>query len=163
MDWHRIWYISRRFDKHGYDSGLSCWTTEHCTGKKALSVFWLCNKLNNWDSASFSYISGTNYEICVDLPTLICNLLYSTPTGHYECNRMGFGLANAPSLFMRLMSQVMEGLVNQGCIVYLDILRYDRTSAEHLAGLRDFLTPTCSKPRTKAEKNANSFKNASAS
>lgn len=62
---------------------------------------------------------------------------FSTPSGHYECNRMSFGLANAPSLFMRLMSQVMDGLVNKGCIVYIDdILRYDNSIFEHIEGLR---------------------------
>jgi transposase InsO family protein len=62
---------------------------------------------------------------------------FSTPEGHFQCNRMSFGLANAPSTFMRLMTTVLEGLINNGCLVYLDdILRYDRNWIDHLKGLR---------------------------
>jgi len=43
------------------------------------------------------------------------------PYGHYEFNRMLFGLKNAPETFKRLMNSVltmeMQGLK---CLVYLD-------------------------------------------
>ena len=66
---------------------------------------------------------------------------FSTPTGHYECNRLPFGLVNGPAVFMKLMSTVLDGLVNKGCLFYLDdILRYDRTIKGHLEGLKEIFS-----------------------
>lgn len=45
---------------------------------------------------------------------------FSIPTGHYQFKRMPFGLRNAPSTFQRLMNNVLAGIQNIRCFVYLD-------------------------------------------
>ena len=38
----------------------------------------------------------------------------------YECNRIPFGLCNAPALFQRLMERCMDALNLRDCLIYLD-------------------------------------------
>ena len=45
---------------------------------------------------------------------------FSVPWGHYECNRMPFGLANSPSTWMRLMQGTLSDEIGSHCFVYLD-------------------------------------------
>lgn len=57
---------------------------------------------------------------------------FSTPLGHYEFNRMPFGLKNAPATFQRLMNTVLAGLQGIDCFVYLDdIVIYGKSLSEH--------------------------------
>ncbi|KAL6417870.1 hypothetical protein ACFW04_012472 [Cataglyphis niger] len=57
---------------------------------------------------------------------------FSTPHGHYEFNRMPFGLKNAPATFQRLMDQVLSGLQGSELFVYLDdIVLYASSLREH--------------------------------
>ncbi|XP_011689307.1 PREDICTED: uncharacterized protein LOC105450900 [Wasmannia auropunctata] len=57
---------------------------------------------------------------------------FSTPYGHYEYNRMPFGLKNAPATFQRLMNSVLTGLQGLKCLVYLDdIVIYGANLKEH--------------------------------
>ncbi|CAH2088533.1 unnamed protein product [Euphydryas editha] len=44
---------------------------------------------------------------------------FVTPEGHYEFNRMPFGLANAPATFQRMMHQVLGGLRHMEAMAYL--------------------------------------------
>ena len=58
---------------------------------------------------------------------------FSTPYGHYEFNRMPFGLKNAPATFQRLMDQILTGLQGTELFVYLDdVVIYARSLQEHL-------------------------------
>ena len=53
--------------------------------------------------------------------------------GHYECNRMGFGLTNAPATFQRIMERCMGELNLRDCLVFLDdILVFSQTFDEHI-------------------------------
>lgn len=57
---------------------------------------------------------------------------FSTPFGHYEFNRMPFGLKNAPATFQRLMDRVLVGLQGIELFVYLDdIVIYAKSLSEH--------------------------------
>ena len=62
---------------------------------------------------------------------------FSTHTGHYEFNRMPFGLANAPATFQRVMNYALSGTIGSECFVYLDdIIIYSSTFEQHLQKLR---------------------------
>lgn len=58
------------------------------------------------------------------------------PLGFYECNRMAFGLTNAPATFQRLMEHCMGELHLRECLIYLDdIIIFSRTLDEHFQRL----------------------------
>ena len=57
--------------------------------------------------------------------------------GLYECERMPFGLCNAPVTFQRLMQNCLGKLNLTYCLIYLDdVIVYSKTSAEHLQRMR---------------------------
>ena len=57
---------------------------------------------------------------------------FSTPHGHYEFDRMTFGLKAAPATFQRLMDLTLTELIGTGLFVYLDnIVIYANTLEEH--------------------------------
>lgn len=63
------------------------------------------------------------------------------PLGFYECNRMAFGLTNAPATFQRLMEHCMGDLNFSKCIVYIDdIIVFAKTFEEHLERLEAVFT-----------------------
>ena len=62
---------------------------------------------------------------------------FVTHDGLYQCKRMSFGLVNAPSVFSRLMSRVLQGLTWEVCLVYLDdVIVFSSTFEEHLNRLQ---------------------------
>ncbi|MCG8044577.1 MAG: RNase H-like domain-containing protein [Candidatus Thiodiazotropha endolucinida] len=53
--------------------------------------------------------------------------------GFYECNRMAFGLTNAPATFQRLMERTMGELNLKECLIFLDdILIFSENFEDHL-------------------------------
>ena len=57
--------------------------------------------------------------------------------GFYECNRMPFGLCNAPATFQRLMERCMGDLNLRDCLIYLDdIIIFSSTFEEHVERLQ---------------------------
>uniref|UniRef100_A0AAG5DCG3 RNA-directed DNA polymerase n=1 Tax=Anopheles atroparvus TaxID=41427 RepID=A0AAG5DCG3_ANOAO len=61
---------------------------------------------------------------------------FSTPNGHYEFNRMPFGLKNAPATFQRAMNSVLSDLIGRVCFVYLDdIIVIGKDLNSHLKNL----------------------------
>ena len=59
------------------------------------------------------------------------------PLDFYECERMSFGLTNAPATFQWLMQSCLGNLDLQYCIIYLDdIIVFSKTLEEHLTTLR---------------------------
>ena len=58
------------------------------------------------------------------------------PLGFYECNRMLFGLCNAPATFQRLMERCMGDLNLRNCFIYLyGIIIFSSTFEEHIERL----------------------------
>ena len=56
--------------------------------------------------------------------------------GFFECNRMAFGLTNAPATFQRLMERCMGELNLKECLIFLDdILIFSVTFEEHIKRL----------------------------
>jgi len=56
---------------------------------------------------------------------------FTVPSGHYEFNRLPFGLNNSPVKFQRLMDIVLKDSVGTDCCIYLDDLIIFSKTAEH--------------------------------
>ena len=62
---------------------------------------------------------------------------FNTNAGHYEFKRMPFGLTNAPATFQRVMDNVLRGIQNEKCAVYLDdIIIFSTSLQEHIERLK---------------------------
>jgi hypothetical protein len=57
---------------------------------------------------------------------------FSVPSGHYEFNRLPFGLSNSPGNSQRMMDTVLRGLLGTESSVYVDdIVIYSSSASEH--------------------------------
>lgn len=57
---------------------------------------------------------------------------FSTPNGHFHCQRTPFGLKNAPATYQRMVDNALRGLIDRYCFVYLDdIITFGNTIEEH--------------------------------
>ncbi len=72
-------------------------------------------------------------------PDHVHKTAFRVPFGHFEFVVTPFGLANAPSQFMRLMNSVLTPCISKGfCIVYLDdILVFSPTVEDHIQHLKE--------------------------
>ena len=60
------------------------------------------------------------------------------PLRFYECNRMPFGLSNAPATFQRLMENCLGNTNIQSCLIYFDdIVVFSRTFDKHIERLEE--------------------------
>lgn len=79
-----------------------------------------------------SQLAGKNYFTSLDMaqsyhqvpisPEDTHKTAFVTPHGHYEYTRVPFGLANAPSVFMRLINKVVESIGSTEILAFLDDL-----------------------------------------
>ena len=71
------------------------------------------------------------HQIKID-PADSHKIAFTTPFGHYEFDRMPFGLKNAPATFQRLMDLVLSRLQGEELFVYMDdIVIYAVSLEEH--------------------------------
>lgn len=76
------------------------------------------------------------WQVEIDEPDKAKTAFTVGPLGFFECNRMAFGLTNAPATFQRLMEHCMADINFKKCIVYIDdIIVYSRSFDEHLERL----------------------------
>ena len=65
---------------------------------------------------------------------------FSTKHGHWEFNRLPFGLKTAGATFQKMMNSVLSGLTGTRCFVYLDdIVLYAKSLEDHNTKLREVL------------------------
>ena len=76
------------------------------------------------------------YQVQTD-PQDIHKTAFNVEHGHYEFLRMPMGLKNSPATFQRVMDDVLKGLQNSICLVYMDdIIVYSTSLQEHIVNLR---------------------------
>ena len=63
----------------------------------------------------------------------------NTPKGLYQYTRLPFGISSAPSIFQRVMENLLNDIPNV-CVYIDDILVTGKTDADHLKNLDDVLT-----------------------
>lgn len=69
-------------------------------------------------------------------PEDIHKTAFNVEHGHFEFLRMPMGLKNSPSTFQRVMDNVLRGLQNVICLVYLDdIIVFSTSLQEHVTNL----------------------------
>jgi len=99
----------------------------------------------------FSHLSEARMFSAIDISSAYyqCELeenakrytAFSTRRGHYEFNRMPFGLAGAPFTFQRLMHTVLKNENWLTCLIYLDdVLIFSKDFKEHVERLRIILS-----------------------
>lgn len=97
----------------------------------------ILDRLGNSQYFSTIDLASGYHQIEVD-PSDRHKTAFSTNFGHYEFNRMPFGLKGAPATFQRLMNQLLTGLVGSKCFVYLDdIIVVGKTFQEHKNNIID--------------------------
>ena len=63
----------------------------------------------------------------------IAKTAFNTEQGPYKYLRMPFGLRNAPATFQRVMNNILRGIHNEICLVYLDdIIIFSTSLQEHI-------------------------------
>ena len=66
---------------------------------------------------------------------------FITHMGLFEYNRMPFGLRNSPAIFQDLMNNVLQGLLYDFTLAYLDdVIVYSKTFEDHLLNLEQVFT-----------------------
>lgn len=71
-------------------------------------------------------------------PDSIPKTAFTVEDGHYEFCRLPMGLKNSPRTFQRVMDNVLRGLTNEHCLVYLDdVIIFSSSLQEHIVSLEE--------------------------
>lgn len=137
-----IWIVPKKMDA----SGRKKWRlvvdyrklNEHTIDDKypLPNIADILDKLGKANYFSTLDLASGFHQIEVN-PEDVQKTAFSTEGGHFEFRRMPFGLKNAPSTFQRVMDNVLRGLQNETCLVYLDdIIIFSTSLQEHIERLR---------------------------
>jgi len=90
-------------------------------------------QLNNGEKFSKIDLADAYLQLCLDENAQKL-VVVNTPWGLFKYKRLPFGVASAPAVFQRFISQVINGI--DGCASYLDdIIVTGQNDAEHLSRL----------------------------
>lgn len=90
-----------------------------------------CQYFSTIDLASGFYQVEMSEE---DIP----KTAFNAENGHYEYLRMPMGLKNSPATFQRIMDNILRGIQNEKCLVYLDdIIIFSTSLQEHVNRLKE--------------------------
>jgi len=65
---------------------------------------------------------------------------FTVLSGHYEFNRLYFGLSNCPSIFQMLVDIVLRNLIGTHCWIFIDdLIVFSNTAEEHAQRLEGVL------------------------
>lgn len=79
---------------------------------------------------------ASGFYQCEMHPDDIPKTAFNVEHGHFEFLRMPMGLKNSPSTFQRVMDNVLRGLQNEICLVYLDdVIIFSTSLQEHMNNL----------------------------
>ena len=141
-----IWIVPKKLDQSGKQKWRMCVDFRNINKKTVDDKFPLPNITDILDKLGkaqyFTTLDLANgfYQIQMnenDIP----KTAFSTDTGHYEYLRMPFGLKNAPATFQRVMNNILRGLQNEICFVYLDdVIIFSTSLQEHLDKLKKVFT-----------------------
>ena len=69
-------------------------------------------------------------------PSDVEKTAFITHVGHFEMQKMLFGICNAPSKYQRFMAGLLQGLIGRICLAYLDdVIVFSKKRSEHAADL----------------------------
>ena len=103
-----------------------------------------CTKKDSRIQEALESLVGTGHFSCLDLKSRFWQIKMDKASKQYtaftmgnlrffECDRMPFGLCNAPATFQLLMQNSMGELNFIYCLIYLDdLIVFARTAEEHL-------------------------------
>ena len=132
-----VWIVPKKLDSHGNRKWRMVLDFRKLNEKTIGDAYPLPNIIDILDQlGSAQYFSvfdiASGFHQIKMSPEDSHKTAFSTPYGHYEFNRMPFGLKNAPATFQRLMDLVLTGLQGTELFVYLDdIVLYANSLEEH--------------------------------
>lgn len=95
----------------------------------------ILDKLGNCQYFTTLDLASGFYQVEME-PHDIPKTAFNVEHGHFEFLRMPMGLKNSPSTFQRVMDNVLRGLQNVICLVYLDdVIIFSTSLQEHINNL----------------------------
>jgi len=132
-----VWIVPKKADSHGNKRWRMVIDYRNLNEKTIGDAYPLPNICDILDQ-----LGGAKYFSVLDLASGFHQIpmdsadahktAFSTPHGHFQFERMPFGLKNAPATFQRLMDQTLSGLQGAELFVYMDdIVVYASSLREH--------------------------------